>query len=160
MNALIEQIADIPEVQTCGQATAVQGLLMEAAGPVRAAFDDHIIVDRAIAEPGRFPAINVLKPVLRTMPASADPENLPVGRKAWQSRATITVREELIRLSACRKGAGADVDEGLNRNRDLEAFLAQEKDESTTIAEAYEPLARIVIGNGEEAPHEPGSTDR
>jgi flagellum-specific ATP synthase len=127
---------------------------------VRAIVDGHIVMDRAIAERGRFPAINVLKSVSRTMPASADPEYLPVIKKARQLLTTYSDMEELIRLGAYRKGSSADVDEAIDRNADLEAFLAQEKDESTTIGDGYEQLARIVIGNGEEAPHEPGSTDR
>ena len=130
------------------------------ADAVRAILDGHIVMERAIAERGRFPAINILKSVSRTMPGSADPDHLPTIRKARQLLTTYSDMEELIRLGAYRRGASAEVDEAIDRNADLEAFLAQEKDESTTIGDGYEQLARIVIGNGEEAPHEPGSTDR
>ncbi len=124
---------------------------------VRAIVDGHIVMERSIAERGRFPAISILKSVSRTMPGSADPEYLPVIRKARELMATYTDMEELIRLGAYRRGSNDAVDEAIDRNADLEAFLAQEKDETSSIQDGYERLARIVIGGGEEWPQERGA---
>ncbi|MCT8971766.1 flagellar protein export ATPase FliI [Microbaculum marinisediminis] len=124
---------------------------------VRAIVDGHVVMERSIAERGRFPAISILKSVSRTMPGSADPEYRPVIRKARELMATYSDMEELIRLGAYRRGSSRDVDEAIDRHADLEAFLAQEKDETSSIQDGYAQLARIVIGSGEEAPQERGA---
>jgi len=58
--------------------------------------------------------------------------------------ATYADMEELIRLGAYRPGASADVDEAIRLHRPLEEFLGQSKEESTTLAEGYRWLERIM----------------
>ena len=70
------------------------------ADAVRAILDGHIVMERAIAERGRYPAINVLKSVSRSMPRSADPAYLDVLARARKVMATYSDMEELIRLGA------------------------------------------------------------
>ncbi len=114
------------------------------ADAVRGILDGHIVMERAIAERGRYPAINVLKSVSRTMPRAADPDFLPVLTRARQVMATYADMEELIRLGAYRTGTSADVDEAIRLHRPLEAFLAQGKEEATSLAEGYRRLAEIL----------------
>src|SRR5580692_3566986 len=68
------------------------------ADAVRAILDGHIVMERAIAERGRYPAINVLRSVSRTMPRSADPAFVDVLKQARSVMATYADMEELIRL--------------------------------------------------------------
>jgi flagellum-specific ATP synthase len=114
------------------------------ADAVRGILDGHIVMQRAIAERGRYPAINVLKSVSRTMPRSADPEFLPVITRAKQVMATYADMEELIRLGAYRPGSSAEVDEAIRLHQPLEDFLGQRKDEATTLPEGYQRLATIL----------------
>jgi flagellum-specific ATP synthase len=103
-------------------------------------------MERAIAERGRFPAINILKSVSRTMPKSADQSYLPVIIKARQVMATYADMEELIRLGAYRAGSSAEVDEAIALHEPLEGFLRQAKDEVTGLNEGYRQLEQILRG--------------
>jgi flagellum-specific ATP synthase len=114
------------------------------ADAVRGILDGHIVMERAIAERGRYPAINVLKSVSRTMPKSADPEFYPAIVKAKQLLATYGDMEELIRLGAYRQGSSAEVDEAIRLQPALEAFLSQGKEEKTNLGDGYRALAQIV----------------
>ena len=114
------------------------------ADAVRGILDGHIVMERAIAERGRYPAINVLKSISRTMPKSADPAFLPVIMRAKQSMATYADMEELIRLGAYRPGSSAEVDEAIRLHGPLEAFLGQAKEEATGLTEGYQRLESIL----------------
>jgi flagellum-specific ATP synthase len=116
------------------------------ADAVRGILDGHIVMERAIAERGRYPAINVLKSVSRTMPRAADPVYLPAITKAKAVMAAYADMEELIRLGAYRPGSSAEVDEAIALHKPLEEFLAQGKEESTSMAEGYQRLEQILTG--------------
>src|SRR6187397_3277670 len=117
-----------------------------AADAVRGILDGHIVMERAIAERGRYPAINILKSISRTMPRAADPTFLPAINRARQVMATYSDMEELIRLGAYRPGSSPEVDEAIALHKPLETFLAQLKEESTPMAEGYQQLERILRG--------------
>ncbi|BBO14876.1 MULTISPECIES: flagellar protein export ATPase FliI [Bradyrhizobium] len=116
------------------------------ADAVRGILDGHIVMQRSIAERGRYPAINILKSVSRTMPKSADPQFWPVIQKARAVMATYADMEELIRLGAYRAGSSPEVDEAIRLHEPLEAFLRQRKDENASLADGYRQLAQI-LGN-------------
>ena len=116
------------------------------ADAVRGILDGHIVMQRSIAERGRYPAINILKSVSRTMPKSADPEFWPTIQKARQVMATYADMEELIRLGAYRAGSSPEVDEAIRLHEPLEGFLRQRKDENASLADGYRQLAQI-LGN-------------
>jgi flagellum-specific ATP synthase len=114
------------------------------ADAVRGILDGHIVMERAIAERGRYPAINVLKSVSRTMPRSANPAFLPVIKRGRTVMSTYADMEELIRLGAYRAGSSPEVDEAIRLNPALENFLRQAKDEATSLLEGYQRLEQIV----------------
>jgi flagellum-specific ATP synthase len=134
-----------------GTITGIFSVLVEGddhnepiADAVRAILDGHIVMERAIAERGRYPAINVLKSVSRSMPRSADPAYLDVLAKARAVMATYADMEELIRLGAYRPGSSPEVDRAIALQPALDAFLAQDKAESSSLLEGYQRLAQIL----------------
>jgi flagellum-specific ATP synthase len=114
------------------------------ADAVRGILDGHVVMERAIAERGRFPAINVLKSVSRTMPKSADPAYLPTIMRGRQVMATYADMEELIRLGAYRAGSSAEVDQAIRLHEPLEGFLRQAKDEVSSLSDGYRQLEQIL----------------
>jgi flagellum-specific ATP synthase len=120
------------------------------ADAVRGILDGHIVMERAIAERGRYPAINILKSVSRTMPGSCDPQYLQTVLRARQYMSTFSDMEELIRLGAYRPGSNPEVDEAIRLQPALDAFLAQGKKEATNLADGYQRLAQILsVGSTE-----------
>src|SRR5246500_5104334 len=122
---------ELPKLlERAGPSTAIFTVLVDGddhnepiADAVRGILDGHIVMERSIAERGRYPAINILKSVSRTMPKSADPAFWPVIQRARRVMATYSDMEELIRLGAYRQGSSAEVDESIKLHEPLEAFL-------------------------------------
>ncbi len=109
----------------------------------RAILDGHIVLERAIAERGRYPSLDVLRSLSRAMPQCNSPaENRLVGA-ARTAIATYENMAELIRLGAYRSGSDARVDDAIQRYPALEKFLAQEKQERADLAAGYAALATI-----------------
>jgi flagellum-specific ATP synthase len=120
------------------------------ADAVRGILDGHVVLDRAIFERGRYPAVNVLRSISRTMPGcNTEDQNRIVGR-ARQLIAAYEDMSEMIRLGAYRAGADARTDEAIHFYPALEAFMSQGKGESSTLDEGYARLAEI-LNNGQTA---------
>ncbi|VAW20857.1 Flagellum-specific ATP synthase FliI [hydrothermal vent metagenome] len=140
-----------PGLINSGSVTGLFTVLVEGddhnepiADAVRGILDGHIVMERAIAERGRYPAVNVLRSISRTMPACVPEDVQPVLQKAREYLSVYADMEELIRLGAYRKGSDPKVDKAIELNGALEAFLSQSQNEKTSIAEGYELLGAIV----------------
>ena len=88
-----------PGIEGGGSITGLFTVLVEGddhnepvADAVRGILDGHIVLERAIAERGRFPAINILKSVSRAMPGcNTDDEQKLILR----ARAPLTIYEDM-----------------------------------------------------------------
>lgn len=114
------------------------------ADAARGILDGHIVLDRAIAERGRYPAVNVLRSVSRTMPGCNRDEENQIVTAARRHLAAYENMAEMIRLGAYRKGTNKEVDEAINFYDPLEEFLRQGKTEKTGLADGYVKLAQIL----------------
>ena len=140
-----------PGMEGSGSITGLFTVLVEGddhnepvSDAVRGILDGHIVLERAIAERGRFPAINILKSVSRAMPGcNTEDEQKLVNR----ARKPLTVYEdmaELIRLGAYKAGTNPEVDNAVRLYPELEAFLAQGKTEPASLNQGYDALAQIM----------------
>ncbi|MEI9996565.1 MAG: flagellar protein export ATPase FliI [Rhizomicrobium sp.] len=114
------------------------------ADAVRGILDGHIVLERNIAERGRFPAINILKSVSRAMPGCNTKEEQVLVQRARAPLAVYDDMAELIRLGAYKSGTNAEVDLAVKVYPQLEAFLSQKKDECSSFTECYAALEKIV----------------
>jgi flagellum-specific ATP synthase len=114
------------------------------ADAVRGILDGHIVLERAVAERGRYPAINILRSISRTMPACNNEEESGLVDVARSYLATYEDMAELIRLGAYRKGSDPKVDEAMIYYPAIESFLAQKKGERADLASGYAALAQVV----------------
>ncbi len=139
-----------PGTENQGSVTGIFSVLVEGddhnepiSDAARGILDGHIVLDRAISERGRFPAVNVLKSISRTMPGcNSDQENNLVA-KAKTLMATYNDMAELIRLGAYRRGSDAKVDEAIKYHDILEDFLRQKPGDISSLADGYAQLAKI-----------------
>jgi len=111
---------------------------------VRGILDGHIVLERAIAERGRFPAINILKSVSRAMPGCNSESEQGLVLQARQQLSVYEDMAELIRLGAYRTGTNPEVDQAMTLYPQLEAFLTQSKEEQTSLADGYANLSKIL----------------
>jgi flagellum-specific ATP synthase len=114
------------------------------ADAARGILDGHIVLDRAIAERGRFPAVNVLRSISRTMPGCNNEAENKIVSQGRRYLAAYENMAEMIKLGAYRKGSNAEVDEAVNFYGPLEEFLRQRKDECSDLAATYARLAQIL----------------
>lgn len=111
---------------------------------VRGILDGHIVLDRRIAERGRFPAVDVLRSVSRSTPGCYDPVERHLVARARQLMRAYDDMAELIRLGAYRQGTDPLIDEAIARHEALEALLAQAPDERRAAGADTAALARAL----------------
>lgn len=114
------------------------------ADAARGILDGHIVLDRSIAERGRFPAVNILKSISRTMPACNNEGENKLVTRAKTLLSTYNDMAELIRLGAYREGTDSTVDEAIKYYDKIEDFLRQLPNESKTLEEGYKELGDII----------------
>jgi len=114
------------------------------ADAVRGILDGHIVMSRNIAERGRFPAIDVLKSISRTMPACQTLDERQVVKTARNIMSAYSNMEELIRIGAYRAGADPDVDRAIRLNPAIEEFLTQGPHDYSALHDSFTSLAHIL----------------
>src|SRR6202000_2654077 len=120
---------------TAGHITALFNVLVEGddhnepvADAVRGILDGHVVMDRRIAEGGRYPAVDILRSLSRTVPGVNQPAENALASKARAILATWQDMADLVRLGAYKSGGDPLVDEAVRLAPRIETFLSQKKD--------------------------------
>lgn len=120
-----------PGAEGQGDITAVFSVLVAGsdmeepvADMTRGVLDGHIILDRSIAERGRFPAIDILKSVSRSYSKVTKPEFGNTLLEAKSLMAAYDQAEIMIQTGLYQNGSDAEVDLAIEARPKFERFLS------------------------------------
>lgn len=122
-----------PGAEGQGDITAILSVLVAGsdmdepvADMLRGVLDGHVVLDRRIAERGRYPAVDLLRSVSRSLPhAATDAENDMISK----TRTLISVwdrAELMVQAGLYQNGSDAQVDQAIRLWPKLDAFLAED----------------------------------
>ncbi|MGM0692339.1 MAG: flagellar protein export ATPase FliI [Pseudomonadota bacterium] len=117
------------------------------ADSARAILDGHIVLSRALAEAGHYPAIDIEASISRAMTAIT---GLPQQQQAQQFKALFSRYQrnrDLISVGAYHPGHDPQLDDAVRRYPRLEGFLQQRIEESSSLEDARQGLANVLGGN-------------
>nr|WP_238482435.1 flagellar protein export ATPase FliI [Noviherbaspirillum aridicola] len=116
------------------------------ADSARAILDGHIVLNRALAEAGHYPAIDVEQSISRAMHNITDAGHQKQMRRLKQLYSRYQRNRDLISVGAYSAGTDPVLDEAIALIPRIEAFLQQDIDERSGIAESLGQLASLFGG--------------
>lgn len=132
-----------------GDITAVFSVLVAGsdhdepvADMIRGILDGHIVLERAIAERGRFPAIDVSRSVSRSLPRAATEEENLLLREARAILRAYEDSETIVRAGLYAHGADAQIDRALEIWPKLDAFISEKSLKG--ISASFEKLNKVI----------------
>jgi flagellum-specific ATP synthase len=114
------------------------------ADAVRGILDGHVVLDRRIGEGGRYPAVDVLRSLSRTVPGVNAPAENALAVRARAILSTWQDMADLVRLGAYKPGTDPLVDEAVRLAPRIEAFLAQAKDQACPVGQGFAELEQAL----------------
>ncbi len=134
-----------------GSITAIYTVLVEGgdmdepiADEVRGILDGHIVLDRAVAARGRYPAVDVSVSLSRVMNAVAAPAHREAARRLRALVSVFEAKRDLVAMGAYAKGGDRELDEAIARMPAIEAFLRQGINEKSDLTATVAGLLAAV----------------
>lgn len=138
-----------PGPEGLGDITAVFSVLVAGsdmeepvADILRGVLDGHVVMDRKIAERGRYPAIDLLRSVSRSLPEAATTEENELITQARRLLGAYDRAEMMIQAGLYAKGSDPLVDAAIRVWPALDAFLAEDAPDG--IAGSFRKLAACL----------------
>ncbi len=159
MALLMERAGKIENADgtSSGSITGLYTILVEGdeatADPIadaaRGILDGHIMLNRSIAQSGRFPAIDVLDSVSRVLPQVTSREHQSARQQVIALLAAHRRIEELVRVGAYARGSDAQADVAVDLLDEIEAVIRQPADIITDAEAKRSELLGIAIKAGD-----------
>jgi len=139
-----------PGPKDAGDITAVFSVLVAGsdmeepvADILRGVLDGHVVMDRKIAERGRYPAIDLLRSVSRSLPHAASQEENALIAEARRLLGAWDRAEMMVQAGLYTKGSDAAIDAAIKIWPALDAFLAEDAP-SDGVTGSFRRLAAVL----------------
>ena len=143
-------------VEGGGSITAFYTVLTEGddqqdpiADATRAILDGHIVLSRALAEEGHYPAIDIEASISRVMPQVTDPQQFKAAQRFKQLYAKYQQARDLISVGAYAQGSDPLTDFAVSRIDLMRNFLQQGLNERATSDVSIMQLKSVVAPDAE-----------
>lgn len=111
---------------------------------VRSIVDGHIVLSRALAHKGHFPAIDVLQSASRVMRNVSSNEHVKMAQKMREILATYREAEDLINIGAYKAGSNPRIDKAVKLIDAVNQFLKQQVEEPTNFNQCLRQMQGIL----------------
>ncbi|OJF67370.1 flagellum-specific ATP synthase FliI [Alteromonas sp. V450] len=152
--ALVERAGNGNERQ--GSITAFYTVLTEGddlqdpiADAARAILDGHVVLSRALADSGHYPAIDIEASISRVMPMVVSEEHQLMARRIRQVYSQFKQNQDLISIGAYAKGSDPRIDLAIRAEPAINAFLQQGMKQTLPYDECLEGMAALAKGLGQ-----------
>jgi flagellum-specific ATP synthase len=112
---------------------------------VRSIVDGHIVLSRALAHKGHYPAIDVLQSASRVMRSVVSPDHIKMAQKIREILATYKEAEDLINIGAYKAGSNPRIDKAVKYIDAVNAFLKQQVDDPTTFNQGLRMMQGLLV---------------
>lgn len=109
----------------------------------RSILDGHVVLSRALATSGHYPAIDVLESLSRVGPAVTTIDQRAVATEFRKLLAAYREAKDLIEIGAYVRGSNIVTDRSIDRREAMERFLRQQVDEHTDPSDNWRTMASI-----------------
>jgi flagellum-specific ATP synthase len=114
------------------------------ADAVRSILDGHVVLSRAMAHTGHYPAIDVLQSVSRLIGEIVTPDVREAGTRLRSALAAYREKEDLISIGAYQPGTDPLLDATIALRPRIDAFLRQRVDEPSMVEAADAELIALA----------------
>ncbi len=106
------------------------------ADAARAILDGHIVLSRALAEQGHFPAIDIEQSASRVMHNVVSRQHFEMARRFRAIHSRYEKGRDLVQIGAYVGGSDPALDEAIHLHEAMAAFLQQDMHESANLADS------------------------
>ena len=147
-----------PGEEGAGSITGVFSVLVDGddhndpvADNIRGTLDGHIVLERAIGDQGRFPAVNVLTSISRLAKSACTPEQWALVMKIRTMIARFEDTRDLRLIGGYRSGSDPDLDKAVHLVPRIYDVMRQSPDDPASV-DVFQDIARALAAEPAGAP--------